>query len=97
MDKKWNKWLIIGGILIPPLLFPPLGYLDKATYSSFGLVSWLIVSSLCIFAIWFGIFNYTKKSLGTRIFLSFAWSLVSIIILAVVLFAVFYTLFGVPI
>jgi len=71
MDKKWNKWLIIGGIAVIILHFL-LGALEIAALS---IITGILLS-IAALAIPFGIINYTSWNIWIKLLVTIVGSIV---------------------
>jgi len=80
IDKKHNKWLILGGIFIPLLLLPLFSQLAESLNNSILFVIWFVFCLLGLFSIIFGIINYSNWSNKAKIWTSILIEIILIII-----------------
>ncbi len=85
IDKKWNKWLIIGGLVVPYPLVILFAYMEELFNSAFWVLSLVILVPLCICAFWLGILNYTKLHPGIKFLLAFILAIVSAVVILIIL------------
>jgi len=94
IDKKWNKWLIIGGLMAAVLSYFLFGgvfsvILFASSFAktwSFGKLFWLAVFFLSMSVFWFGIMNYFKLSLWVKVLVALVLGALSIPCLVVLTF-----------
>jgi len=88
IDKKWNKWLIIGGLLAPVILFLLIAFLSLLFNPDWEPAFSLLLFPLGLWMFWFGVFNYSARSQNVKLGLSLLCMIATLVVLILLIFLI---------